>query len=715
MRFWQPFVFLRYVLFMVAGILLGEYISWATINFAQIILALMLITYVAVWFLYRNNKYRYKLLGVLGLLVFAAFGLWRTLFVSQLHEPDHYRHQRGHITAFEAVLYDSPMLTPSGMKAEAFVERIRIDSTEWQPATGKILLRWFVTDSTLNYGDKLLIAGRPDTIKASTNPDGLDYKAYLFRRQIYALKYLYDKGGYARSGYAPPSAVMAFAVAARQFCQRQINTSLEPAAQPLMEALLLGVKDRLSIEVRQAFSAAGAMHVLAVSGLHVGIVYGVILLLLRYFDKTKTGKWITLIISLLALWLYAFITGLAPSVMRAALMFSVLAIGKTIFRQRQAYNTLALSAFILLVWNPWLIFNMGFQFSYLAVLGILYIQPKFAAWYAPRNIVDKYLWGGFTVSMAAQIAVSPLSLAYFHQFPNYFPLTNIVALALAALLVYAGVAFLIVSSVHQLLLIWFQNIDWFGLEKGVGWLLEKGVFGLESSMRWAETLPGSVAYIGWISKQNVPYIYFALLMFLIALHYKKMKLLRAAVIAMVVSVALQVQEIVKDHKEKVVVYATGRRASAVSLVSAGELKGFVEDLSDEKTDLWHFAVQEHWKKLTASRIDTIKTSEESKNTRFYGGIRWAVSGNGQLTAIVHEPPQLPALKLKMVVDRLVVGNEAVSAYHLKKLTESLIIKELIIEESYSPRKADYLVEAATKLNISVHSISNNGAYVAILD
>lgn len=715
MRFWQPFVFLRYVLFMIVGILLGEYIDWPHTGYVSVFLAVCLTAYTAAFFFYRNNEYRYRLLGVLGLLVFTAFGLWRTVDVSQLHEPHHYRHQLYKTTAFEVVLYQQPTLTPSGMKAEANIKQIKTENDGWQPAEGKILLRWFALDSTLQYGDRLLIAGRPDTVKASSNPEGLDYKAYLFRKQIYALRYLYDQTDYARSGYDPPLLVMAFAIKARQFCQQQINMFVEPEAQPLMEALLLGVKDRLSIEVREAFSAAGAMHVLAVSGLHVGIIFTVILFLLRPFNTTTAGKWGVLVVSLLALWLYAFVTGLAPSVMRAALMFSVLAVGERIFKQRDAYNTLALSAFVLLFWNPWLVFNMGFQFSYLAVLGILYIQPKIDRLYMPRNNwLEKYLWGGFTVSLAAQIAVSPLSLAYFHQFPAYFLFTNVVALGVAFLLVNGGVFFLIVSSLHQALLLWIQSWDWFWIEIIMAWLISKTVNFLEYSMKWAESLAGSVWYIGWISKENVPYIYFALFMLFVALQLKKTMYIRAAFVALAVAAGLQIEQILKDHQDKLTVYATGHKASAVSLISGGELKGFVQDFSDDK-QLWHFAVQEHWKKLTASQTDTVEQGEESVNTRFYGGIRWLASDNGQLTAMIYEPSQLPPLAQKIRLDRLVVGNEAVSGYDLKELTQTLSIKELIIEESYSARQADYLAEAAQKLGIQVHDIRTGGAYVAALE
>jgi len=208
----------------------------------------------------------------------------------------------------------------------------------------------------------------------------------------------------------------------------------------------MALREKLGDEIKQSYRVSGAVHILAISGLHVGILYIVLFYSLSFLKRRPWGKIVFVLVIMTALWFFALLTGLSPSVLRASTMFSFVLIGQTLSRYSNVYNSLAISAFILLFINPLLIFNVGFQLSYCAVLGIVILQPRLH-----NNLMRSRLWlvdkisGLVAVSIAAQLATFPLSLYYFHQFPVYFWLTNIIVIPLATLILYFGFLFFIFS------------------------------------------------------------------------------------------------------------------------------------------------------------------------------------------------------------------------------------------------------------------------------
>ncbi|MBU1718898.1 MAG: ComEC/Rec2 family competence protein, partial [Bacteroidetes bacterium] len=220
------------------------------------------------------------------------------------------------------------------------------------------------------------------------------------------------------------------------FAHCYFNSGLNQENAGIIQALVLGNKTDVDAEILATFSQTGAMHLLAVSGLHVGIIYMVISTLIGFPRRYKKRKILAAIPVIAALWLYAMITGLSGSVMRASLMFTVMIIGQALNRKPPTYNTIAAAAFILLVADPMLLFDTGFQLSFAAVVGIVSIQPLFSELWQPAIKPMKWAYSLVSVSMAAQIATFPLGIFYFHQFPNYFLLTNLLVLPVATVLVY---------------------------------------------------------------------------------------------------------------------------------------------------------------------------------------------------------------------------------------------------------------------------------------
>ncbi|HKI90069.1 MAG TPA: ComEC/Rec2 family competence protein, partial [Draconibacterium sp.] len=214
----------------------------------------------------------------------------------------------------------------------------------------------------------------------------------------------------------------------------------------ILSALTLGYKRGLDPEIKTVFSSSGAMHVLAVSGLHVGIIYGVLLFILGFLKRRKAGRLLFVLLTLFCLWAFAFITGLSPSVERAATMFSLLVIGENLKRRINVYNSLAASAMLLLLLNPNNLFEVGFQLSYAAVFGIVFLQPKLAKTIKVKTKVGRFFWVLLTVSIAAQLATFPITLFYFNQFPTYFWLANLLVIPAVSILIPLGLSLLIFAK-----------------------------------------------------------------------------------------------------------------------------------------------------------------------------------------------------------------------------------------------------------------------------
>lgn len=266
----------------------------------------------------------------------------------------------------------------------------------------------------------------------------------------------------------------------RSYSTNQIKSHFDEQSAAVLNAIVLGDKSLLSSEVRSSFSNAGVMHVLAVSGLHVGIV---MLLLIFIFEKgmprigRKNALWIVLVLT----WFYAALTGFSPSVVRATIMFSCIFGAQLFNRQPNNINILFFSAFLMLVIRPNFLFDIGFQLSYLAMLGIFLFYKPVSALYSINNKWLRKIWEGTAVGIAAQIMTVPLTLYYFHQFPNYFVFSNVGMMVFAGLVLGLGLGFLIFGKIP-------------GFSFVLKFILALIVFAMLQFIFFIDALPGSVAY-----------------------------------------------------------------------------------------------------------------------------------------------------------------------------------------------------------------------------
>ena len=270
----------------------------------------------------------------------------------------------------------------------------------------------------------------------------------------------------------------------------------------ILSALTLGYREELDKDVQRSFSASGAMHVLAVSGLHTGIVWGIVVWILtlggwiRPLWEEKWKRYALNISAIALIWIYAFVTGLSPSVMRSALMLSFLAISSLFEQYTSRWNPLFAAATIILIINPLALWSISFQLSFSAVMAIMYVGSKMQQAVDLRGMCLQYFGGLLLVSVAAQVGTMPLTMYYFGQTSNYFALTNLFIIPMALVLLLLGFSTLAMS--------WCVVGEWLGIAtKWWTWLLRQIV-------EWVENLPCSTTHI-YLSAWGVIGLYGAIL------------------------------------------------------------------------------------------------------------------------------------------------------------------------------------------------------------
>lgn len=377
-------------------------------------------------------------------------------------------------------LLDNPQLRAKSIRAEVEVQFISASSIWWS-VKEKMLVYFNAGDSLasdLKYGTEIAVNITPQPISESGNPYQFDYRKYLSDRGVNYTAYIKpgswivvdNKGAWIKRK----------ALLLRDklvFMFKSYGLSGDELA--VASALTLGYQDLLDDELRQVYSSSGAMHILSVSGLHVGILYVLFSFLLSFMDKRTITRAVKAVVLIMFLWFFALLTGLPPCVQRSALMFSFLVVSDFFNRKSNIYNTLAASAFVLLLINPYNLLDIGFQLSYLAVISIVFFYPYIYKLIYFKNWALDNIWSLIAVSIAAQFGTFSICLFYFNQFPNYFLLANLIAIPLSTIALYLSVLLVVVSPI-PLVAVW------------IGRLFSYSVVLLNNGLEFVEKLPFSL-------------------------------------------------------------------------------------------------------------------------------------------------------------------------------------------------------------------------------
>jgi competence protein ComEC len=433
------FPFLRYLFFFFGGVVL-------TALFPQVSPSLFLRLLAAIWLIYLvhliwSSTPNTFFSSSLAYLLLIGLGCYVSLISKQEALAGDIPWEEGKGYLAEVQRYDVPKANSS----ENLLAVVAIKGAQgWQPQKSLVLV-YHQMEEALYPGQVIWVPSNPERLAPPSFPNEFNYKRFLAAKGIHFRQFLGKK--LALLPLKQSNDLNFTLEHLRHYFAGVIDQYvLRPESKQIALALLLGQKESLSKEVKQAYSATGTQHILAVSGLHVGIIYSILLLPLTFFKQEGHALRKTYLFLVLGLiWIYALMTGFSPSVVRAVVMFSLVTLGQMRKRKPSIWNILAFSALLLLVLDPDIQADLGFQLSYLAVAGIVGLQPILLRMWAPSNRVLDYFWQMATVTLAAQLITSPLTLHYFHTFPTYFLVANLLIVPLSYIILCAGVPFLLLA------------------------------------------------------------------------------------------------------------------------------------------------------------------------------------------------------------------------------------------------------------------------------
>lgn len=568
MKLWQ-FISVKLALSITAGILLEHYLPTPPI-FALTALLLCLIGIgVGLKFQTRDGVPIVELSSFLGAVFLGAL-----VYALQLPQ-----FQKQHFSRVKATKQDNYQLQVlEQLKPTSFSQRFiaKVYAINDIPTTGKILLQINKNERTsLSVGDLVITPFKPEAVKSPLNPHQFNYKTYLEHLGIYHQLSL------SKHEIVPTSktrkTILNWVAQKRQQLIVQLKTEgFGTEELAVFQALVLGQRNDLSAETYDAYKKAGAIHLLAVSGLHVGVVLLLLQFLLRPLKSIPKGRTVGLLLAILGLWCYAVFTGLSPSIVRATTMFSFISYALWLNRPTNTFNILALSYFFILLWQPSFLFQVGFQLSYAAVFSIAWIYPALQRFWYPNNKILLKLWQLLSVSIAAQLGVLPLSLFYFHQFPSLFFIANILIIPFLGLILGCGFLVVLLSAFKLLppwLVLCYDSIIK-GMNAVVSWIATQENFFFENiafdAWQLLLTYAALIAFLFWITTRK--WVAFKLLatLTLLLTGYTLLKPTFLSVDELFLPHQYKTSILLEQNKDRLTVYGPSKTTAMLNSYVVGE-------------------------------------------------------------------------------------------------------------------------------------------------
>lgn len=461
----------------------------------------------------------------------------------------------GQPSTYRVCIREKPEVKERSILCQALLlEEVRPDMALAASSHPSLFLFYFPKDSAaacLRQGDELLLHTCLAPPVNNGNPYEFDYVRYLRHRGVAGTAYV--AAGYWR--VTGRNAALTFRQRALEYREKVLSLYRDLGFKgdelAVLSALTVGDKEELSDDIRETYSVAGAAHVLALSGLHVGFIYALLLFLSApLWRRWRVLKPLLLLLLVLLLWGFAFFTGLSTSVVRAVLMFSLCALAGLQSEKAWAMNTMLMAAFLMLLYNPVWLYDVGFQLSFAAVAAILLIQPRLYALWNVKNRLLRYVWGLVTVSVAAQVGTAPLVMLYFSRFSTYFLLTNLCVLPLVSLILYAAVFLLLLTpfpALQSALAVWVEGL----------------VHTQNAVLRWLERLPFSSVEGIWIDGWEVLLLFLFVGLFCYAMGRRTYRNVFLALFALLLVVSWHSVSMLLHTPQKSIVFYNVRGCPAV--------------------------------------------------------------------------------------------------------------------------------------------------------
>ena len=727
--FWNQIPMLRIFLSVTAGIgaeiFVDSYLHNTAIILWLIVFVLvsaLLTTIVLTTIRKAELVYRSRVINGVSLSVLlVSFGYILTWLYADKNYPSHFQKFVGNESFLVAKIIKPPLEKVKIITVVAEVEQVK-NKNKTTIATGNILVN-IMRDSTSNdlkYGDVIVFNSPIHEFDEPKNPEEFSFKLYQSFHNIYHRTFL--KGGdWKLVAEHQGNFLMAQVYMVREyFLSRIINYVKVKNDFAVASAIMLGYNDYMNSDVTRAYASSGALHVLSVSGLHVGIMFIMLNFLFGAMDsygrKFQIAKSIIII---LLIWFYACLTGLSPSVLRSAMMFSMIQLGKVTLRNADTFNIIFGSIVILILFNPFIVTEVGFRLSYLAVIGIVFLHPKIYSlvvigtvrrpefkkeksyFLKPITFLRHDLkwfflvvvdlgWQIVAVSIAAQIATFPLSLYYFHQFPNLFLISNLVVIPVSNLILFLGTGLFVAGKV-----LFLNDL--------VGWCFNELIVLLNKFIFWIDSL--WFALVQGISITMLEMLAWYVLVFLLCwlTERKRTKVALASLLIMFgLTCTYSYRQIENSRRKEIVVYSVPKQ-KAVAFINGGKvLTDFDEKLlSDPSSMLFH--IKHHWWNCGVNKEEKISGQQLPVGKLLVFEGKKILLVDSTLEKVNFEVGE------KLKVDLVILSHSPkVYLENLKKFVE---FEEVVFDSSNKKWRVNYWEKDCEKMKVKYWDVLEKGAYI----
>jgi len=696
--FWKKAPAIRLLIPFATGIIMQWYLQ-VPLVFSLIAIACFSLLYLLFSFLPIALKFKLNFLqGLLLQLILVVFGMLLTWNKDVRHHNNWYGHFYKEDDFVVATIKEPLVEKTKSFKADAFIETI-IHNDTVVGGQGKLLL-YFSKDSVspdLNYGDQVIFNKKLITIKNSGNPGAFNYQRYAAFQQTFHNVFL-KTGDWQKLPVTKTNPFWQFIFTTKAKVLAALQTNIgnsNPDSHRdelgIAEALLIGYTNDLDKDLVQAYSNTGVVHIIAISGMHLGLIYGLLIWVFARMPLIKKSKATQALLILGCLWLFSLLTGGSASVIRSAVMFSFITIGRMFFKEASIYNSLAASAFVMLCVNPYYLWDVGFQLSYLAVVGIVAFQkPIYNLLYIKNKYIDM-AWKATALTTAAQVLTFPVCIYYFHQFPLLFLITNLVAVPLSTIVLYAEIFLVAFSWVPIVGLYAGKAITW------LLWLMNKFIL-------WVNDIPfatwdkiPSNMYTTWL-------LYATVILIAVWLINKNKKMFRPAMACFAAFVLLQaiINWQIKNQ-QKLIVYNVPQR-QAIDFIEGNNYRFVGDSILLEDGLLQNFHLKPGRIALQLNkRVDSL-SSFTGKEHFYYFGNKKILLLDGSLSFEFAEK--------RMDIDYIIISKNP--KVYIPELVKTFNCNKFIFDASNSLWKIEKWKQDCDKLNLPHHSIPEQGAFISDL-
>lgn len=688
---WAEYPFLRITAMLILGILASTLVIYYKFSwpYSKLFIVVYFLLYIFLSLYIKNPLFK-KRYGSVGLLSFVFVGYLCAQLAHHIHKPSLLPNSISTAIYYTATINSTPSPTLKTTKYNVGIEKVFIHG-KWLNVNDKAIL-YFKKDvqNDFDYGDKLLIKGHPEFLENQKNPYAFDYALFLQRRGIYLQDFISKEDFIIVNENHAASLAYLNLYIGDYFENIVANYISSERELNMVKALLIGRRDNITPAMEYAYESSGTTHILAVSGLHVGIIY---FLFSAIFKFLKRGK-LELIyygINILAIWSFVFITGFSPSAQRAATMLTFILVAKLTHRKSSIYNTILASIFFILLISPNLLFSVSFQLSCTAVIGIVYLYKKIYLLVYFRHKIINFFWKITALSLSAQIATFPITIYYFNQFPTFFPVTNLIAIPIAFIVIIGGLLLLITSPLGIIPTL-------------IGKILNFLIYYYNEIMVYISRHSFATIEDLYLKPLHVFLIILCLILALRFIDTKKLSFFRSFTLVLtLLSVWTMFDRIHKSQQREIIFYHGNNKQYFDIYLGQNCFTNINSETEDIRKDVIY--------NISPSRkfhlIENIYNIKNLDNVIEIGNntlIHW----NRNTILILSELHSITTKNVDITIDYLIIGKKIIP--DIVELKNLMKIKNLILDSTVNQEAGKIIRDLMKGSDINIHSIQTDGAY-----